>query len=146
MDNRKLLYEISELNNLFREGTGIQGLLNKTVEMVASHTNSDVCSVYLYNSEANELVLSATRGLKPESVGQVRLKIGQGLTGLALKEMRAVCEIDASHNAAYRFFPGIYEEQYSCFLAVPIARGISKIGVLVLQRQKDKPFSDSDVT
>ena len=146
MNNRKLLYEISELNNLFREGTGIQGLLNKTVEMVASHTDSDVCSVYLYNSETNELVLSATRGLKPESVGNVKLELGQGLTGLALKEMRPVCETDAAHNPNYKFFPGIYEEQYDCFLAVPIARGISKIGVLVLQRQKGKAFSESDIT
>ena len=146
MDNQKLLYEISELNNLFREGTGIQGLLNKTVEMVAAHTDSDVCSVYLYNSETNELVLSATRGLNPESVGNVKLRLGQGLTGLAMKEMHAVCESDAAHNPNYKFFPGIYEEQYDCFLAVPIARGISKIGVLVLQRQKGKPFSGSDIT
>ncbi len=146
MDNQKLLYEISELNNLFRDGTGIQGLLNKTVEMVAAHTDSDVCSVYLYNNETNELVLSATRGLNPESVGNVKLAMGKGLTGLALKEMHAVCESDAKQNPNYKFFPGIFEEQYDCFLAVPIARGISKIGVLVLQRQKGKPFSGSDIT
>jgi phosphotransferase system, enzyme I, PtsP len=146
MDNQKLLYEISELNNLFREGTGIQGLLDKTVEMVASHTDSDVCSVYLYNNETNELVMSATHGLHPDSVGNVKLKLGQGLTGLALKEMHPVCEADAAHNPNYKYFPGIHEEKYDCFLAVPIARGISKIGVLVLQRQKGKPFSESDIT
>ncbi|MBN1972190.1 MAG: phosphoenolpyruvate--protein phosphotransferase [Sedimentisphaerales bacterium] len=146
MDNQKLLYEISELNTLFREGTDIQGLLNKTVEMVASHTNSDVCSIYLYNNETNELVLSATRGLNPEAVGNVKLKLGQGLTGLALKEMRPVCEVDAANNPNYKYFPGILEEQYDCFLAVPIARGISKIGVLVLQRHKGENFSESDIT
>ncbi|MBN2590268.1 MAG: phosphoenolpyruvate--protein phosphotransferase [Sedimentisphaerales bacterium] len=146
MDNKKLLYEISELNNLFREGTGIEGLLKKTVEMVASHTDSDVCSIYLYNTETNELVLNATHGLNPESIGYVKLKYGQGLTGLALKEMRPVCETDAAHNPNYKFFPGIHEERYDCFLAVPIARGISKIGVLTLQREKEKSFSESDIT
>ena len=145
MDNEKLLYDISELNNLFRDSAGIQNLLDKTVEMVASHTGSDVCSVYLFNNENNELVLSATRGLNPSSVGKVKLKLGQGLTGLALKEMRPVCEKDATHSANYKFFPGIYEERYECFLAVPIARGISRIGVLVLQREKGNLFSDSDI-
>jgi phosphotransferase system enzyme I (PtsP) len=146
MDNEQLLYDISELNNLFRESASIQSLLNKTVEMVASHTGSDVCSVYLYNNENNELVLSATRGLNPNSIGKVKLRLGQGLTGLALKEMRPVCEKDASGNPNYKFFPGIYEERYDCLLAVPIARGISRIGVLVLQREKGRTFSDSDIT
>ena len=141
-----MLYDISELNNLFRESASIQNLLDKTVEMVASHTGSDVCSVYLYNNETSELVLSATRGLNPDSVGNVRLRLGQGLTGLALREMRPVCERDAASNPNYKFFPGINEERYDCFLAVPIARGISKIGVLVLQREKGKMFSDSDIT
>jgi len=146
MDNAQLLYDISELNNLFRESASIQNLLDKTVEMVASHTGSDVCSVYLYNNEHNELVLSATRGLNPESVGKVKLKLGQGLTGLALQEMRPVCEKDAANSPNYKFFPGIFEERYDCFLAVPIARGISKIGVLVVQREKGKAFSNSDIT
>jgi len=146
MDNEQLLYDISQLNELFRDSTSIQSLLDKTVAMVASHTNSDVCSVYLYNNENNELVLRATRGLNPDSVGRVKLKLGQGLTGLALQEQRPICEKDAVHNPNFKFFPGIFEERYECFLAVPIVRGIWKIGVLVLQRQKGRYFNDSDIT
>ncbi len=146
MNNQQLLYDISELNNLFRESASIQTLLDKTVEMVASHTQSDVCSVYLYNSENRELILSATKGLNPESVGKVRMKLGQGLTGLALKELRPVCEKDAAQSPNFKFFPGIFEEQYQSLLAVPIARGISRIGVLVLQRKDDRCFDESDIT
>ncbi|MBC8470750.1 MAG: phosphoenolpyruvate--protein phosphotransferase [Planctomycetes bacterium] len=146
MDNEQLLYDISQLNELFRDSTSIQNLLDKTVAMVASHTNSDVCSVYLYNNDNHELVLRATRGLNPDSVGRVKLKLGQGLTGLALKELRPICEKDAIHNPNFKFFPGIFEERYECFLAVPIVRGIWKIGVLVLQRQKGRYFNDSDIT
>ncbi len=146
MDNEQLLYDISQLNELFKDSTSIQGLLDKTVAMVASHTNSDVCSVYLYNNEHHELVLRATRGLNPDSVGRVKLKLGQGLTGLALQELRPICEKDAVHNPNFKFFPGIFEERYECFLAMPIVRGIWKIGVLVLQRQKGRYFNDSDIT
>ena len=36
MDNEKLLYDISELNNLFRDSAGIQSLLDKTVLFTCS--------------------------------------------------------------------------------------------------------------
>jgi phosphotransferase system enzyme I (PtsP) len=146
VNSEQLLYDISELSHLFRESASVETLLNKAVEMVAASTQSAVCSVYLYNPEKHELTLRATKGLNPDSVGRVRLKLGQGLTGLSLQEMRPICETDASHNPNYKFFPGIFEERYNAFLAVPIARGISKMGVLVLQRDTDHCFSESDIT
>ncbi len=114
--------------------------------MVAQRTGSAVCSIYLYDPQEQELVLRATKGLNPESVGRVRLKLGQGLTGLALKEMRPVCGTDASHNPNYKYFPGIFEERYDAFLAVPITRGVSRLGVLVLQRSTGQSFCAEDIT
>lgn len=145
MDGEQLLYDISELSHLFRDSASIETLLNKAVEMVAGRTQSAVCSIYLYNPDKRELTLRATKGLNPESVGRVRLKLGQGLTGLAMEEMRPICEKDASRSPNYKFFPGIFEERYDAFLAVPIARGISKMGVLVLQRDANQCFSEPDI-
>lgn len=146
MDSEQLLYDINELSDLFRDSASIETLLDKAVEMVAVRTQSAVCSIYLYNPEDRALTLRATRGLNPESVGRVRLKLGQGLTGLALEEMQTVCEEDARRNPNYKFFPGILEERYNAFLAVPIARGISKMGVLVLQRDSCEAFVAGDIT
>jgi len=146
MDNEQLLCDINELNHLFRDSVSIETLLDEAVEMVAARTQSAVCSIYLYDVEARELTLRATRGLNPESVGTVRLKLGQGLTGLALEQMQTVCEKDASGNPNYKYFPGIFEERYNAFLAVPITRGVTRMGVLVLQRDSDECFNDLDIT
>jgi phosphotransferase system, enzyme I, PtsP len=89
MDSKQLLCDIKELSPLFRESNSIEILLDKAVEMVAARTQSAVCSIYLYNPEDRMLTLRASRGLNPASVGQVRLELGQGLTGLALQEMKA---------------------------------------------------------
>ncbi len=145
MDSERLLYDISELNHLFRDSASVETLLNKGVDMVAERTGAAVCSIYLYNPEKRELTLRATHGLNPESVGRVRLKLGRGLTGQALQEMRTICVSDASRSPNYQFFPGIFEERYDAFLAVPIARGLSKMGVLVLQRDSDHCFSPPDI-
>jgi len=146
MNSKQLLYDIKELSELFRQSASIETLLDKAVETVAARTQSAVCSIYLYDEEDRTLILRATRGLNPECVGQVRLGLGQGLTGLALQEMQTVCEADASRNPNYKFFPGIYEERYNAFLAVPIARGLSKMGVLVLQRDAHEAFVAADIT
>jgi len=146
VDGKQLLYDINELNHLFRDSASIETLLNRAVEMVAQRTNSAVCSIYLYDPQEQELTLRATKGLSPDSVGRVRLKLGQGLTGLALKEMRPVCETDASHNPNYKYFPGIFEERYDAFLAMPITRGISRLGVLVLQRSTGESFCEADIS
>jgi len=146
MDSERLLYDINELNHLFRGSASVETLLNKAVETVAERTQSAVCSIYLYNSEKRELTLRATRGLNPESVGRGRRKLGRGLTGQARQEMRTICVSDASRSPNYQFFPGIFEERYNAFLAVPMARGLSRMGVLVLQRDSDHCFSPSDIT
>ncbi|HRZ40072.1 MAG TPA: phosphoenolpyruvate--protein phosphotransferase, partial [Candidatus Omnitrophota bacterium] len=92
-----------------------------------------------------ELVLKATKGLKPEAVDNVRLRLGEGLTGLALKEMRPICEREASKIPGYRYFPEIGEEAYDSFLAVPILRGTNRIGVMVVQNAKSDYFSQEDI-
>ncbi len=146
MDHEQLLYDINELNHLFRESATVETLLDRAVEMVAARTQSDVCSIYLYNPQDCMLTLRATKGLNPEAVGKVRLKLGQGLTGQALEQMKTVCEEDASLNPQYVSFPGMFEERYGAFLALPITRGVARLGVLVLRRGAGACFASSDIT
>jgi phosphotransferase system enzyme I (PtsP) len=106
---------------------------------------ADVCSIYLYDEEREELILKATKGLNPDSIENVRLKLGEGIAGFALKEPMTICERIGSEHPKYKFFPGIFEERYEAFLAVPILRGITKIGVLIVQREKRICFKKQDI-
>jgi phosphotransferase system enzyme I (PtsP) len=114
--------------------------------MVARHMQASVCSIYLFDELNAELVLTATIGLNPGAVGTVRLKVGEGLTGLSVEELRPVCENDCSSHPRYRYFEGLNEEHFDAFCAVPLLRGIRRIGALVVQREKDHPFSEEDTT
>jgi len=91
------------------------------------------------------LVLKATKGLSPSSIGKIKLKLGEGLSGIALKEMRPICERNASKNIGYRHFEGSGEERYESFLAVPILHGQVRIGVMVIQNVKTNYFTDDDI-
>ena len=145
MDQIKLLCDISELNHLFRDSVSVENFLERTVEMVTHHMKTDVCSIYLYDEDTEELVLKATQGLHRDSVERIRMKIGTGLAGLALKELRPICVSKASKDPNFKPFVGSGEESFENFLAVPIMRGVSRIGVLVVQRKKRRKFSEADI-
>jgi phosphotransferase system, enzyme I, PtsP len=144
-DHSKLICDVGEITGLFHDAPSMEDFLQKITDMVTRHMECDVCSIYLYYSNQQELVLKATKGLNPDSVNKVRMKIGEGLTGLALKEKRPICEGQAKKNPNFWYFPGIGEEKFESFLAVPILRGSVEIGVMVIQSQKKDYFSNEDI-
>ncbi len=99
----------------------------------------------LYDETANELVLKATVGLNPEAVDRVRMGSGQGLVGTVMATRQPICEGHASDNPRFRYFPETDELSYESFLAVPIQKGVVKIGVLVVQHTLADYFETSDV-
>jgi len=137
--------DVTELSSVFSDAKSLQSFLQRIAEMVVDHMQSEVCSIYLYDDLARELILKATSGLLPSAIDKVKLEYGEGLTGMALKEMRPICEKNASQNRFYRYFPDIGEELYESFLAVPLLRGHIRIGVLVIQNSKKNYFQEEDI-
>jgi len=144
-DHTKLICDVGEITGLFHDAPNMEEFLQKITTMVTRHMECEVCSIYLYYADQHELILKATKGLNPVSVNKVRMKIGEGLTGMALKEKRPICEGQAKNNPNFRFFPGIGEEKFESFLAVPILRGSVEIGVMVIQSEKKDYFSSTDI-
>ncbi len=144
-DHTKLICDVGELSGLFTDTRTLEAFLQKIVEMISEHMRSEVCSIYLYYEDIDQLVLKATKGLHPSSAGEVKMKLGEGLTGLALKELKAICERNASSKKNFKHFPGIGEEKFESFLAVPIVRGQTKIGVMVIQNSQKNYFKENDI-
>lgn len=143
-DNIELVWSISELSSLFERKTNTDGFLKEVVDHVAEHLDADVCSVYLLDESQGRLVLRATRGLDTESVGHVTLGIGEGITGTAVKELRPIREARGARNPYYKYIPETNEEQYQSFLAVPIRRGLTRIGAIVVQHTRQAHFTRED--
>jgi phosphotransferase system enzyme I (PtsP) len=143
--NVDLVCDIAELISLNEGGKNRKELLQSVVASVATHMRADVCSVYIYDEEDRELTLRATLGLAEEAIGKVKLKLGEGITGRAVHELRPICVGSAQHARSNKFFPGIHEEDYEAFLAVPILRGLRRIGALVVQSREKNYFSSNDI-
>lgn len=140
----ELLCDAGEMFALLAGVLDTEKILQRCVLLVADHLKAEVCSIYLLDSTGKELVLQATTGLNPDSVGVVRMRVGEGLVGKAMESMEMILEDHASLSPDFKYFPGVNEEAFECFLAIPILRGRKGIGVMVVQRRANRHFSGDE--
>ncbi len=110
---------------------------------LAAITRSPIASAYVLEG-ADELVLRGTFGFSHEAIGEVRMKVGQGITGTCVESMSPVTVDDARLTEQFEYFPQLAEERYPAFLAIPLLSSSRPRGALVLQRETG-PFSEDDV-
>lgn len=136
---RSIVQEVNAARNL-DQALGI------IVSRVKRELAVDVCSVYLNDEESGELVLMASDGLLPESVGKVRLRHDEGLVGLVAMRAELLNLDNAPEHSRYRYFPETGEERYHAFLGVPIIHHRKLLGVLVLQQHAEHRYHEDIVT
>ena len=145
VDASSLLWTLEEITRLVSRSGNPSETLANIVNLIQRRFTTDVCSVYLLESDRATLVLAATIGLRPESVGRVRMRITEGLAGLVAEQMRPVDVSDAITHPRFKYFRDAGEDPYRTFLGVPIVdRGVLQ-GVLVVQTADSRTFSDDDV-
>lgn len=140
-DSRKLLRRLRD--SLATPGKG-QDRLDGITHLIADSMGTEVCSIYLFR-DADTLELCATEGLKPESVHQTRMKLGEGLVGRVARTGLPVNTANAPQEKGFRYMPETGEEIYSSFLGVPIQRVGEKLGVLVVQSKTARQFLEDEI-
>lgn len=120
-------------------------LLDEAPRRIAGLLGADVCSVYLLEGEgAGELVMRGNVGFSRAALGQIRLAIGEGITGEAVEYMRPVVADLARAHTAYKHFDELDEGRFPVFLAVPLRGKSGPVGAIVVQRAKGE-FLPHDV-
>src|SRR6202162_6607502 len=79
-----------EIANLTAEPGQTAETLMNVVALIARRFGTDVCSAYLLEPDRANLVLAATVGLRPECIGNLRMSVSEGLTGLVAEPVRPV--------------------------------------------------------
>jgi starch phosphorylase len=119
--------------------------LTRIVYIIHQRFLTDVCSIYLLESDRANLVLAATIGLRPDSVGRIRMRLTEGLVGLVAEQVRPVVVHDTTTHPRFKYFVDAGEDPYRTFLGVPLMdRGVLQ-GVLVVQTAEARVFSPDDV-
>ena len=135
------------LRNIVQEVNAAEELeqaLAIIVERVRDAMGTEVCSVYLRESDSDRYVFRATEGLNPELVGTTELASGEGLVGLVAEREEPINLDTAAAHPSFQAISGIGEEAYSAFLGVPIIHQREVLGVLVVQQTERRRFDESE--
>ena len=113
--------------------------LNSIVKTLGQELDVDVCSMYRFHQEAEQLVLVATSGLSQSVIG-ARMSTKQGLTGVVARTRRSLSVKNPSTHPSYHHIPGSGEEKYQSYLGIPLMKNMRLFGVLVVQTVRPKLF------
>lgn len=134
---------ILRLIELASHDGALEAMLTAMTDEIAAITGVDIASVYVV--EDDRLIMRGNHGFPESAIGTTVLAVGEGLTGLVAECMRPVSAAHAATEAAYKYVPGLGEEQYPVYAGIPLISGGAVVGVLVMQRRK-KPFAAEEVT
>ncbi|MEI6438024.1 MAG: GAF domain-containing protein [Candidatus Omnitrophota bacterium] len=142
-DELTILRQIVEITTSELE---LDGVLSEIIKVALAITPADSAFVYLFDASHKNLVMCASKTPHKKELGQVTLKVGEGLTGWVAKNVKPLA-IPAKAYADPRFkaFDVLPEDRYEAFLALPIVYKGKAIGVINLQHKKPYEFPVSVV-
>ena len=139
-----LLLTLEEISQLISHSHDPSDTLANIVTLIQKRFETDVCSVYILEPDRGELVLGATIGLQPSCVGRIRMRLDEGLTGLAAQTQAPVIVDDAFLHPRFKYFPDAGEDPYHSFLGIPLIEAGDVQGVLVVQAVEPRRFTANE--
>lgn len=136
---RRITQEVNAAHN-------VEHALSIIVQRVKEFMGGDVCSAFLLDRSDQRYVLMATDGLRPESVGHVRMSDDRGLVTYVAKRAEPINLDNAPDHPRFCYFPETGEEEYHAFLGVPIIHHREVLGVLVVQSHEQHRFDENNET
>ena len=112
----------------------LQEVLQGIVSLIVEFMECDSCLVYLIDND--ELVLCASNTPHPSTIGKVRLKMNEGLTGWVARERRLLAISRESYkDPRFKYFGELPEDTYESFLSAPVIARNRVVGVINVQHR-----------
>ena len=118
-------------------------MLDALAQLVAGELVAEVCTIYAMRP-GDMLELSATYGLRHESVGRTRLRVGEGIVGLVAATGAMQNLPDAQNHPAFAYRPETGEDPYASLLAVPVRRAGRTLGVIAVQNRAPRRYAEDE--
>ncbi len=138
-----LLHRIS---NIVSSDLSLDEMLGEVVGLTVQTTDCDACLVYLIERETNEIVLRASQVPHQSDLGNIRLKVGEGVTGWVVEHHSVVAlPSNAAADSRFKRFQALVEDTYEAFLSVPLVTGGEVIGVINVHHRDPHQHSADEI-
>jgi signal transduction protein with GAF and PtsI domain len=121
---------LSQVSATITSGRLLEEILHLLVTMTAEMMGSATCSIMLLDPDGKELRIAATQSLSEGYRSKPNLKVGQSISGQALKERRPIAVLDVTKEPNY-MYPDLARKEGLCsLLSVPMLVKDKPIGVI----------------
>jgi uroporphyrinogen-III synthase len=122
----------------------LQDVLQGVVSLVVEFTQCDSCLIYL--QDGDELVLCASNTPHPSTIGKVRMRRNEGLTGWVASERRLLAiSREAYKDPRFKAFGELPEDTYEAFLSAPVIARNRVVGVINVQHRLPHQHTGSEM-
>jgi len=122
----------------------LQEVLQGIVDLIVEFMACDSCLVYLVDND--ELVLCASNNPHPSSIGKVKLKLSEGITGWVARERRMVAiSREAYKDSRFKYFGDLPEDTFEAFLSAPVIARNRVVGVVNVQHRQPHSHSGNEM-
>lgn len=122
----------------------LQEVLQGVVSLVVEFTRCDSCLIYLLDGE--ELVLCASNTPHPSTIGKVRMRRNEGLTGWVASERRLLAiSREAYKDPRFKAFGELPEDSFEAFLSAPVIARNRVVGVINVQHRLPHQHTGSEM-
>jgi signal transduction protein with GAF and PtsI domain len=112
----------------------LSDVLQGIVSLVVEFTQCDSCLVYLQDGE--DLVLCASNTPHSSTIGKLRMRSNEGLTGWVARERRLLSiSREAYKDPRFKTFNELPEDKYDAFLSAPVIARNRVVGVINVQHR-----------
>jgi uroporphyrinogen-III synthase len=123
-----------KISRLMVRELSLQEVLQAIVDLIVAFMGCDSCLMYLLDQDG--LVLCASNNPRPSSIGKVRLKLDEGLTGWVARERRLLAiSREAYKDPRFKFFGDLPEDSFEAFLSAPVIARNRVVGVINVQHR-----------
>jgi signal transduction histidine kinase len=120
-------------------------LMRIVVDHATTAMDSEVCSLYLLDRDGHGLTLAATNGVDRQHIGVARLRVGEGLTGIAAEKRAPVVSTNLREDPRCAWIRGVDHERFTSLLAVPLLWNEQVVGVINIKTEVAREFGEADV-
>jgi uroporphyrinogen-III synthase len=137
---------LHRISNIVTSDLSMDEMLGEIVGLTVQVTQCDACLVYLIERDSGEIVLRASQVPHAADLGQIRLKMGEGVTGW-VAEHKSVVALSKNAAADPRFKPmkALVEDTYEAFASVPLLSKGDVLGIVNVHHRDQHEHTPDEV-
>src|SRR5260370_9138012 len=123
LDDRAAARQLAFLERVVRataEQVDHEQVLRRIIDEATEATDTQVCSLYLWDDAEKVLVLTATNGLAQTGFGVVRLGLGEGVTGWVAAQRSPLDVPDVRSEPLFTRVPYLGPDKFWVLLSDPL--------------------------